>query len=326
MGQQDLIDINKDNLYDIIGVQHDATLKEIAKKYKKQALKLHPDKNPDPTAHQKFLKLTQILELLSDESSRNNYDIILKAREAARLRTKQLDCKRRKLKESLEDKEKNANGTLILNAEQKLLDVIKKLQAEGESILQREEEKLRKEFNDKSDFAVADQATLKIKWKCKKKSGDGCSTGYSKHSLLKILQKYGPVSDVIVNPRRIGSALAIFNSIAAAKICMQREKGDESCPLSFRMLHNTDNHDSKSAKIPETTFTENASFSSFPSNAFSQNVTNSPASINLVPPVDRDYESLTLMRLRQAEERKILIKEMEAKEVIEIDDQLNDND
>ena len=84
MGQQDLIDINKDNLYDIIGVQHDATLKEIAKKYKKQALKLHPDKNPDPTAHQKFLKLTQILELLSDESSRNNYDIILKAREAAR--------------------------------------------------------------------------------------------------------------------------------------------------------------------------------------------------------------------------------------------------
>ena len=167
----------------------------------------------------------------------------------------------------------------------------------GESILQREEEKLRKEFNDKSDFAVADQATLKIKWKCKKKSGDGCSTGYSKHSLLKILQKYGPVSDVIVNPRRIGSALAIFNSIAAAKICMQREKGDESCPLSFRMLHNTDNHDSKSAKIPETTFTENASFSSFPSNAFSQNVMNPPASINLVPPVDRDYESLTLMRL-----------------------------
>ena len=48
-----------------------------------------------------------------------------------RLRTQQLDAKRRKLKENLEDKEKDTNGALVRNAEKKLQEMIKKLQAEG---------------------------------------------------------------------------------------------------------------------------------------------------------------------------------------------------
>ena len=82
--QRDLIDINKENLYDVLGVSHDATVKEINRSYRKKALKLHPDKNPDPAAHKMFLKMTQILELLTDKESRENYDTILKAREAAK--------------------------------------------------------------------------------------------------------------------------------------------------------------------------------------------------------------------------------------------------
>ena len=82
--QRDLIDINKENLYDVLGVPHDATIKEINRSYRKKALKLHPDKNPDPAAHKTFLKMTQILELLTDKESRENYNTILKAREAAK--------------------------------------------------------------------------------------------------------------------------------------------------------------------------------------------------------------------------------------------------
>lgn len=36
-----------DDCYAVLGLQHNASLLEIAKKYKKLALKYHPDKNKD---------------------------------------------------------------------------------------------------------------------------------------------------------------------------------------------------------------------------------------------------------------------------------------
>ena len=85
---------------------------------------------------------------------------------------------------------------------------------------------MRQEFSAKTNFVIADEATLKLKWKCNKDLSNG---GYSTAILRQILLKYGPVSDIVVISKRKGSALVVFNSIAAAKICMQKEKG----------LHNT---------------------------------------------------------------------------------------
>ena len=86
---------------------------------------------------------------------------------------------------------------------------------------------MRQEFSAKTNFVIADEATLKLKWKCKKE--DLSNGGYSTAILRQILLKYGPVSDIVVISKRKGSALVVFNPIAAAKICMQKEKG----------LHNT---------------------------------------------------------------------------------------
>lgn len=112
---------------------------QIKKAYRKKALYCHPDKNPNnPKANELFHKLSQALEILTDISARVSviiisiiilflyfiniflvflindisylqnkaaYDKVINAKHQAKLRAKEFDSRRKKLKEDLETRE-----------------------------------------------------------------------------------------------------------------------------------------------------------------------------------------------------------------------------
>lgn len=64
-----------EDYYKLLGVNREANTREIRQAFKKLALTMHPDKNPnDQTAHDKFLKINRAYEVLKDEDLRKKYD------------------------------------------------------------------------------------------------------------------------------------------------------------------------------------------------------------------------------------------------------------
>jgi DnaJ-class molecular chaperone len=59
------------NLYEVLGVQKDASQDEIKKVYRKLAVQHHPDKGGDP---EKFKNITEAYNTLSDTNKRRVYD------------------------------------------------------------------------------------------------------------------------------------------------------------------------------------------------------------------------------------------------------------
>lgn len=60
-----------DSLYKILGVDSQSSSTDIKKAYRRKAMHLHPDKGGD---EEEFKRLNEAYEILSDESSRSNYD------------------------------------------------------------------------------------------------------------------------------------------------------------------------------------------------------------------------------------------------------------
>ena len=69
----------KTDIYMHLGVEKTATEKEIKKAYRKKALKLHPDKNPnDKNAAAKFDALQQIYDWITEPQNRAKVKLSLK--------------------------------------------------------------------------------------------------------------------------------------------------------------------------------------------------------------------------------------------------------
>lgn len=65
----------KRDYYEVLSVERTATLEEVRKAYKREALKHHPDRNPgDASAEAKFKDCNEAYQVLSDEEKRRIYD------------------------------------------------------------------------------------------------------------------------------------------------------------------------------------------------------------------------------------------------------------
>ncbi|XP_036103370.1 dnaJ homolog subfamily C member 17 isoform X2 [Molossus molossus] len=269
---------------------------EVKKAYRQKALSCHPDKNPDnPRAAELFHQLSQALEVLTDAAARAAYDKVRKARKQAAERTQKLDERRKKVKLDLEARERQAQAQGSEEEEESrstrtLEQEIERLREEGSRQLEKQQRLIQEQIRQEREQRLRGKAEnpegkgtpkLKLKWKCKE---DGSKGGYSRDVLLRLFQKYGEVLNLVLSSKKAGTAVVEFATVKAAELAVQNEVGLVDNPLKISWLEGRPQGKDGPSHL-----------------GLSQGSVVS----------ERDYESLVMMRMRQAAERQQLIAQMQ---------------
>ncbi|XP_028966346.1 dnaJ homolog subfamily C member 17-like [Galendromus occidentalis] len=232
----------KTDLYGLFDLTSEASEKEIKSAYRKKALKCHPDKNPDdPKAAELFHNLTDALGVLTDAVTRGVYDKLLKAKESAAIRHRELDIKRRKLIDDLEARERRAaEERQVVNRERQLQQEIERLRKEGSRIVEEESRLLRERLARtisqvrQENHQETSQASNSIKIRWKRQLGT-----YKREDLERILGKYGRIMALVVSDKK-PTAQVIFENIKAAEAAVEKESGLPENPLTLSWYKRSD--------------------------------------------------------------------------------------
>ncbi|XP_062432367.1 dnaJ homolog subfamily C member 17 [Rhea pennata] len=296
-------DVLELDLYGLLGVGEKASEKEVKKAYRQKALTCHPDKNLDnPKAAEVFHQLSQALAVLTDAAARAAYDKVRKAKKQAAERTQKLDERRKKVKLDLEAREREAQTHESEEEEIRMTRTLEqeiiRLREEGSRQLEEQQRLIREQIRLEREQCIQGKhegnraegkvtPKLKLKWKCRKE--DETKGGYSKDVLLQILQKYGDVLNLLISSRKTGSAVVEFATVKAAEMAVKNEVGLINNPLKISWLEGQPQNN----------------LSSVSSDSTSQPRTSQRSVVS-----ERDYESLVMMRMRQAAERQQLIEQL----------------
>lgn len=232
--------------YDVLGVDLTATEADITKAYRKLALKLHPDKQSDPSQAEKtaieFHKVQQARAFLLDAEyaeARTKYQsraASMRARKQAdAAREQTMSVNRKRMREELKRQEEEAgekettSRSKTKQAERvddlrregsRMRDAYAGKQAEEES--KRESKQLKKEKRDLEDRQV------RMKWSRKKM---GFSP--SEHSLAKLLERFGVVEQVEMIGSKGNAALVTFQSEDSCSKCVKAYADSDEMRASF---------------------------------------------------------------------------------------------
>ncbi|NXJ68029.1 DJC17 protein, partial [Rostratula benghalensis] len=257
-----------------------------------------------------FHQLSQALAVLTDGAARAAYDGVRKAKKQAAERTQRLDEKRKKVKLDLEAREREAQTheseeddiRITRTLEQEII----RLREEGSRQLEEQQRLIQEQIRlereqhrgegkqERNEAEGKITPKLKLKWKCSKE--DEARGGYSRDVLLRILQKYGDVLNLLISSRRTGSAVVEFATVKAAEMAVKNEVGLINNPLKISWL------EGQPQNSPSTV----------PSDSTTQPRTSQASVVS-----ERDYESLVMMRMRQAAERQQLIEQLKREEAPE---------
>ncbi|CEG83667.1 hypothetical protein RMATCC62417_17549 [Rhizopus microsporus] len=311
---------NKDiDYYGLLEIEITATTKDIERAYRKKALKVHPDKNPSPDAAALFHDLTQAYEILTNPQKRKDYDNIHRARQERLKKKQEMDSKRRAAQDELERREREAKKA---RSEQDQA----KAEYEAHLARLREEGAKRRQEDWNTENRKVEEVTepneldcaLKIKWKRKKYD-------FSEQDLERILDPIGKVDTVALSQKKKGSALVVFKTVVDAHSIIMKKGIDPALsqfesidwatgkpPALVERMHKADElkrqaraayfntNDRHTTATGKPLFATSSKQSFFkPKDIPSGNTVSSSI-------FDYDYESMTLMKMLQAERDRLL--------------------
>ncbi|PBK74821.1 DnaJ-domain-containing protein, partial [Armillaria solidipes] len=328
------------NPYELLNVELEADERTIRTAYRQRSLKVHPDRNPNnPDAARKFHELNQAYELLLDPLRRLALDAKLRVKAAKAERFKSFDTKRKVFLEELEEREqafkkarmdKQKSEADQWQANEKIKDEGRRLREEKEKELRQREQNVKKvDAEDEPPSMQPNDTTVRVKF-----SLSGHPDLTTPGALAAVFAPFGPTdTETIVlslkaskkapsKPPKYGTGLVPFKRIgdAFAAVCAsgREDRGLKGIDITWvggkepeilGWLKRTGKLSAQpvvARSNPEPQTFSSSMFSSFPETL------PEPIPEVAVSP-DIDYESLTLMRMRQAErerlEREILERE-----------------
>ena len=224
------------------------------------------------------------------------YDRLLRARKANHLRHKKLDQKRQKLKDQLEARERAHKDDTLSEAEatDRLNREIERLRREGSKQLETENEILRQKIAEEIKLKVEKslnetQVMPKIKVIKRSKTFE-----LNEQNLRQYFSDFGEINCLVVNKNRKKALIEFIDSKQTLNLYKNRNQFQDLFEIQWI-------GDKPEVYEIDINFSQNETMN--------QSIIDSNGGQNQT--FNTDYESVVLMRLKRAEERKQLIKQLE---------------